>query len=76
MKNMNKTKSKSLNPCELTAAITAAANLIAKDLKDGELNLLSAALMQLADTLATIAVVRGINAENSKDDAEVSQPQN
>ena len=54
---------KNLNHCELTASITAAANIIARDLPDGQLNLLAAMLMQLADTLATIAVVRDINAD-------------
>jgi hypothetical protein len=52
---------KQINHCELTAAITAAANIIAKDLPDGHLNLLAAMLTQLADTLTTIAVVREIN---------------
>ncbi|MDR2531825.1 MAG: hypothetical protein LBC82_03175 [Oscillospiraceae bacterium] len=58
---MNKKKNKCINPCELTAAITAAGNLIAKDLSDDELNLLSAAFMQLADVFGVIAAVRALN---------------
>jgi hypothetical protein len=60
---MKKKTKKYINPCELTAVVTAAANLLAKELTDDELNLLSAVLMQLADTLAVIAVVRDLNAE-------------
>ena len=44
-----------MNPCELTASITAIANILAKNLTPGELSLLAAALTQLGDTLATIA---------------------
>ncbi len=47
-----------MNACELTAAITAAANTIACRLEDGELNLLALILTQLGDTLATIAAQR------------------
>ena len=49
-----------LNSCELTASITAAANAIACKLSDEELSLLSAVLVQLGDTLATIAAQRGV----------------
>ena len=52
---------KHINACQITTAITAAGNLIAKDLSDEELNFLSAAFMQLADVLATISAVRAIN---------------
>lgn len=45
-----------MNPCELTAAVTAVANTLACKLSDDELALLSAVLMQLGDTLATILV--------------------
>lgn len=47
-----------MNPCELTAAVTAAANTIACKLNDDELSLLAAVMVQLGDTLATIAVQR------------------
>lgn len=50
----------SMNPCELTAAITAVANSLACMLSNEELTLLSSVFMQLGDTLATIAVQRAI----------------
>ena len=53
---------KHINPTQVTTAITAAGNLIAKDLSDDEVNFLAAAFMQLADVLATIGVVRELNA--------------
>ena len=54
-----------MNPCELTASITAAASAIACKLSDDELALLAAVLVQLSDTLATIATQRAI-CENKK----------
>ena len=56
-------KMKCINPAELTASITAAANIIAKNLSEDELTLISAVLTQLSDTLNTIAVVRSLNRE-------------
>ena len=57
-----------MNACELTAAITAIANSIACRLSTEELSLLAAVLVQLGDTLATIAAQRTIcenmNAKN------------
>lgn len=47
-----------MNPCELTASITAFANLLANQLTDGDLELAAALFTQLGDTLATIAVQR------------------
>ena len=49
-----------MNSCELTASITAAANLIAHCLTDDELSILGVALTQLGDTLLTIATQRSI----------------
>ena len=43
---------------ELTALITAAANSLALKVTDSELALLSSILVQLGDTLATIAAER------------------
>ena len=43
---------------ELTGAVTAIANAIACKLTTDEITLLAAVLVQLGDTLATIAVVR------------------
>ena len=47
-----------MNPCELTAAITALANTIACQLTTDELGLVGAIFSQLGDTLTTIAVQR------------------
>ena len=47
-----------MNACEITAAVTAAANTIACRLNDEELALWSSVLVQLGDTLATIAAQR------------------
>ena len=49
-----------MNACELTASITAVANMIAQNLTDDELNILGVALTQLGDTLLTIATQRSI----------------
>ena len=55
-----------MNPCELTAAITAAANTISCKLNDDELNLLALILTQLGDTLATIAAKRSLCPKQKK----------
>ncbi len=47
-----------MTPCELTAAITAAANMLASKLSDNELSLLGAVFTQLGDTLETISAGR------------------
>lgn len=47
-----------MNACELTASITAVANLLASKLSDEELTLLGSVLTQLADTLFTISAYR------------------
>ena len=44
-----------MNSFELTAAVTAAANAIALRLTPSELALLASVLVQLGDTMATIA---------------------
>ena len=49
-----------MNACELTAAITAAANVLAKNLTNEELELLGVTLTQLGDTIITIATQRSI----------------
>lgn len=53
-----------MNPCELTASITAIANALACKLSINELNLLGAIFSQLGDTLTTIATQKSI-CENS-----------
>ena len=49
-----------MNPCELTASITAVANAIACKYNNDELTLLASILVQLGDTLVTIATQRAI----------------
>ena len=49
-----------MNPCELTAAITALANLLAARMTVDQMNMLGVVLTQLGDTLFTIATQRGI----------------
>ena len=49
-----------MNPCQLTASITAFANTLACQLTEEELNLLGVVLTQLGDTLLTIATQRNI----------------
>lgn len=49
-----------MNPCELTSAVTAAANAIACRLSTDEVNLLGVVFTQLGDTLLTIGTQRGI----------------
>lgn len=50
----------SVNSCELTVSVTAPANALAAERSQEELSLLAAVLTQLGDTLATIAVQRGV----------------
>lgn len=49
-----------MNPCELTASVTAIANALACQLTEDELNLLGVVFTQLGDTLLTIATHRSI----------------
>lgn len=58
-----------MTSCELTASITAAANVLASRLTDDELNLLGVTLTQLGDTLLTIATHRSICGCKDRQDA-------
>ncbi len=49
-----------MNPCELTAGITAIANSLACKLNNEELTLLASVLVQLGDTLVTIATQKAM----------------
>ncbi len=49
-----------MNSCELTASITALANILAGKLTEEELNLLGVILTQLGDTILTIATHRSL----------------
>ena len=56
-----------MNTCQLTASVTALANLIASKLTVEETTFLATIIVQLGDTLATIATQRVIcEAEVSK----------
>lgn len=47
-----------LNPCELTATLTALANIVAPKLTDEELLILQSSLLQLNNTLNTFRLQR------------------
>ena len=49
-----------MNSCALTASVTAVANLLASKLNNDELTLLASVLVQLGDTLVTIATQKAI----------------
>ena len=49
-----------MNSCELSAFVTALANVLAGSLSEEKLGLLGAILTQLGDTLTTIGAHRGL----------------
>ena len=49
-----------MNPCELTASVTAVANAIACRYSNEGLSLLASVLVQLGDTLVTIVTQRAL----------------
>lgn len=55
-----------MNACEFTAAITALANALASHLTAEETALLASVLMQLGDTLTTIAAQQSIFEKNAR----------
>ena len=54
-----------MNSFELTASITALANVIAKNLSINEVSLLGSIFLQFGDTLTTIALQRTLCEKNS-----------
>lgn len=54
-----------MNACEITASVTAIANALACKFNNEELTLLASVLVQLGDTLITIATTRAL-CENKK----------
>ena len=54
----------SMEPCGLSASVTAAANAIAGCLDNERLNILALILTQLGDTLALIAAQRELLQDN------------
>ena len=63
-----------MNPCQLTASITAVANGIANKLSIEDTTLLATILVQLGDTLATIAAQRTI-CQALDDDCKTTLPE-
>ena len=61
---------KTIKPLRLTSAITALANAISGGMTDEEIALVAGILVQLGDTLATIAASRAICPDQSKTDLE------
>ncbi len=59
-----------MNSIELTAAISALANVISCGLTAGELALLAGILVQLGDTVATIAAQKALCEEKQNRSAE------
>ncbi len=55
-----------MNPCQITASITAVANAISSQLNIEEITLLASVLVQLGDTLVTIATQRAICETNEE----------
>ena len=55
-----------MNSCQLTAFITAVANGLASGLSVEETTLLATILVQLGDTLATIATQRAFSQQGTK----------
>lgn len=54
-----------MTPLQLTGTITAIANAIACQLTSDEITLLSGILVQLGDTLVTIATINSLNENNA-----------
>ena len=59
-----------MNSLELTSAVTALANAIACNLTTNEISLLASVIVQLGDTLATIAAQQALREETIKADNE------
>lgn len=55
-----------MNPCELTASVTAIANMLSCNLSIYEISLLGSAFAQLGDTLMTIAAQKSLCENTSK----------
>ena len=58
-----------MNSLELTSAVTALANAIAYRLTPSEVTLAASILVQLGDTLATIAAEQALCEERTKENA-------
>lgn len=58
--NIQKIRNDYMNSCEISAAVTAIANILFKKLNDDEVALLGAILVQLGETLETMSVQKEI----------------
>ena len=58
--NIQKIRNDYMNSCEISAVVTAIANILFKKLNDDEIALLGAILVQLGDTLETMSVQKEI----------------
>lgn len=54
-----------MNPCELTASVTAIANMLSCNLSINEISLLGSVFAQLGDTLMTIAAQKSLCEDSS-----------
>lgn len=64
-----------MNGEELALLITAVANSAAQSLTTADLEILAVVFTQLADTFATLAVVRSIAEENSENTEQNRSPE-
>ena len=55
-----------MDPCQLTASVTALANAMARNLTDEELTLIASILVQLGDTLVTIVTRNSMLTEKTE----------
>ena len=58
-----------MSEVEITAAVTALANAVCSGLTLGEIAVAAGLFVQLGDTMATIAAVRGLNEERTEEKA-------
>ena len=57
---------RNLNHVEFTTFINTLANAITNNITDDELSILAAVFTQLGDTLATIALIKGLGSEDKE----------
>ncbi len=55
-----------MNACELTASVTAPANAMARSFTEEELTLMASIIVQLGDTLVTIATRNAMLSEKTE----------
>lgn len=55
-----------MDPCQLTASVTALANAMARSFSEEELTLMASILVQLGDTLVTIVTRNAMLSEKTE----------